>query len=174
MGKKRVPREVISQIRTAMVMQFPNCFSAKGQPKKPLKIRIDRDLFEYGRVAYPELSRKLIAAFLRDYTGGLNYHRCMLQDAVRVDLQGEPAGKVALVDAAYHANMEFAIEARPRRSANINKIERLKARMELLRAAEESDLIGNDSYMTSLTKKRRDAEMAAVRRELRELEERAA
>lgn len=170
MGKKRVPREVISQIRTAMVMQFPNCFAAKGQPKKPLKIRIDRDIFQHGRAAYPDLSRKLISAFLRDYTGGLNYHRCMIEGAIRVDLNGEPAGKVALVDAAYHANMEFAIEARPRRSPNANKIERLKARLEVLRAAEASDLIGNDSYFTSLTKKRRDAEMSEVEREIKALE----
>ena len=175
MGNKRVPREVISQIRTAMVMQFPNCFSAKGQPKKPLKIRIDRDIFEDGRAAYPELSRKLISAFLRDYTGGQNYHRCMVEGAERVGLFGAPCGVVSAADAAFHAKqLDWTNARKPKPDAeHINKINRLRARLETLREAARDSEISNGRYYTDGSKRRDDAQILAVERELRELEERA-
>lgn len=96
--QKRKPlrdyEDQILQIRTALVMAYPNCFVAKGQPKRPLKIGITKDLLAEVRATYPGLSVKMVKRFMTDYCRGNNYLKEMKPGAARVDLSGAFAGFV--------------------------------------------------------------------------------
>jgi ProP effector len=78
------------QMRETLAERFPNCFKGFGQPKLPLKIRIEEDI--YG--AAPDLDRSDVCNALTDYARGASYHRAMIEGAARVDLSGNPSGVV--------------------------------------------------------------------------------
>jgi ProP effector len=67
----------------------------KGAPKRALKLGIDKDIL----ARCPDLSRELLTAMLRDYTSGRRYRPALALGAVRVDLDGNPAGVVSTTHA---------------------------------------------------------------------------
>lgn len=108
MGKKRATPAEVAQVRQALHITYPKCFSAKGQQKRPLKIGIHKDLLADGRDKMPGLSARLIRAGLRDYVSGPLYLRNMLSGAVRIDLDGNPSG---IVEEAHEAQARRQIAA---------------------------------------------------------------
>ena len=69
---------------------YPNCFD-RGKPK-PLKIGIHNDIIADG------YDRARVRRALGAYCNRLNYHRVMQVGAVRIDLNGQPAGVVTEQD----------------------------------------------------------------------------
>jgi ProQ/FINO family len=91
-----MPKVPVLPLLTALAAAFPNAFSLHEGRRRPLKIGIHHDLLVLGGA---ERSRELSAA-LRSYTLNRAYLRAMRPGAVRVDLDGNPAGRVTDEDAA--------------------------------------------------------------------------
>ena len=84
--------------RALLAAHFPACFVPKGAPtKQPLKIGIYRDI----RARLPELAARRLTAALNDYTKGAKYWTALVEGAVRIDLDGNPAGEVSADEAAH-------------------------------------------------------------------------
>lgn len=88
-------REAVREAREELCHAFPAAIAPKGWDKRPLKIGIHKDMTSYG------MEPALIAAALRDYTGGFKYLKALTPDADRIDIEGAPAGKVTADQAAY-------------------------------------------------------------------------
>ena len=71
--------------------RFPKCFARYPQPRQPLKIGVHKDLAVVlaGVVSKSEIGRALTA-----YTNDVAYREALKPGAVRIDLNGEPAGVV--------------------------------------------------------------------------------
>ena len=93
--KARKRRAIAAQIRPRLVEAYPNCFAAKGQPKRPLKIGIYHDL----KGKLPGVTNRHLHYALCDYVWGPTYQRAMVEGAHRVDLDGFPAGTVSAGEA---------------------------------------------------------------------------
>ena len=183
MTRKRLSREEfqrrqqeILQVRAAVVHEFPNCFVPKGAPKRPLKIGIVKDLLAAGREAFPDLSVRLIKAFLTDYCGGPNYHKAMVKGAVRVDLNGSFAGIVDDSAARFardriaSINGELAARKARRALTRLTPLQRKRADLERLERAQFAAERSDNFYFSSGRKAKDDAEIRKVRAELAELE----
>lgn len=99
--KPAVSAEELVQLRTAMVLTFPNCFVPKGCMKRPLKIGIQKDLLDKARAIFPGLSIRHIKGFLADYCGGHNYFVAIRKGSARVGLDGTFCGFVTEDEEAY-------------------------------------------------------------------------
>jgi ProP effector len=82
----------ILETRAELHTRFPKCFMPFGAPKLPLKIGIDKDLLAVadGALHYQRMLWALI-----DYVNGDHYLAKLIAGAVRVDLDGNPAGTVS-------------------------------------------------------------------------------
>ena len=71
--------------------RFPKCFVRYQQPRQPLKIGVHKDLAVVlaGVVSKSEIGRALTV-----YTNDVAYREALKPGAVRIDLNGEPAGVV--------------------------------------------------------------------------------
>jgi len=78
----------IRETRELLVTMFPKCFMPRGADKFPLKIGIHKDIVGKG------ISRNKLRIALRDYTRGWKYRQALVCGADRVDLDGNPSGKV--------------------------------------------------------------------------------
>ncbi len=86
--KLKNSKEVIAYIAEC----FPKCFTLEGEAK-PLKIGIFQDLAQ--RLADDEkVSKTQLRAALRQYTSSWRYLHGVKPGAVRVDLDGNPAGEL--------------------------------------------------------------------------------
>jgi ProP effector len=85
--------------------QFPAAFLTDGS-RKPLKIGIWNDLALHG------ISRGVIQRGLAKYCSNYRYLVAMQEGAVRVGLDGEPAGTVT-ADEAAHARQQLAERLKP-------------------------------------------------------------
>lgn len=82
-------------LRLLFVQKFPKTFMPSGVPKIPLKIGIFEDLC----AALSWFPKRAIGAALDDYKSGTTYLQILVEGAVRVDLEGFPAGIVSVNDA---------------------------------------------------------------------------
>jgi len=90
----------IDVILALLAEQFPGCFTTEWHlPHRPLKIGIDRDLAE----RCPALDRRERGAVMRCYTSRLMYLQSLVEGAVRIDLDGSPAGEVTAKEAEFAA-----------------------------------------------------------------------
>ncbi|MGQ0286299.1 RNA chaperone ProQ [Pasteurellaceae bacterium 22721_9_1] len=108
--------------------KFPLCFSVEGEAK-PLKIGLFQDLAE-ALADDDNVSKTQLRHVLRQYTSNWRYlHGCRL-GAVRVDLQGNPAG-VLEQEHVEHAQQQLA-EAKAKlaekRAANKEQVKKRPAR----------------------------------------------
>jgi ProP effector len=78
------------ELRQLLAERYPNAFKPKGAQKLPLKIGIHNEIV----AANPELTAEEVRAGLADYTGGPKYLEHLLPGAVRIGLDGSPAGTV--------------------------------------------------------------------------------
>ena len=89
---------------------FPQCFFVYERRRLPLRVGIFQDLLEY-RPAFAGLEADLKSA-LRRYTASLGYQRNLRTEAVRIGLNGEPAGTVTADQAQWAEKKVAAIYAR--------------------------------------------------------------
>lgn len=87
----------MNPVRDILHERFPQAIAGRGEPKRPLAIGIKFEI----AARCPDLRGKIGLA-LRDYTGGPTYHRECVEDAVRINLDGEPDGIVTANAARYH------------------------------------------------------------------------
>lgn len=81
--------------------KFPSCFIAEGEAK-PLKIGLFQDLAE-ALAEDEKVSKTLLRQALRSYTMSWRYLHACRDGAVRVDLNGAPAGVVDAQQAEHAA-----------------------------------------------------------------------
>lgn len=95
-GTKR--RTGLRADRRALARAFPACFNPQKSkaPKRPLKVGITADLIARGVTGEDgqSLSRSRIERAVRDYCLGTKYRAALVSGAVRIDLDGNPAGTV--------------------------------------------------------------------------------
>lgn len=97
------------QMRVVLLKRFPEAFKPFGEPKTPFKVGI----FEDVQAAAPELDPALVHDAIRDYASGRTYHQAAQEPgAVRIDLEGLPAGEVSPEQAGFHARHFERISAR--------------------------------------------------------------
>lgn len=77
--------------------KFPLAFPKKPASKVPLKIGIHRDILEQAEQL--GIDKKDIRAAIKTWCWGNRYWECMLENAARVDLNGNAVGQVTKVDA---------------------------------------------------------------------------
>ncbi len=97
-----------AKIISAFTELWPAAFVIYERRRRPLKIGIDRDIAAAaaGAIANGFVSMAEIKSALRFYCGNTGYLRvCREVGAARVDLDGQPAGKITARDAAYAASV---------------------------------------------------------------------
>ena len=106
-----------------LARQFPAAFLIDG-PRKPLKIGIDDDLALRG------IGRDAIQRGLGTYCSNYHYRIALQEGAIRIGLDGEPAG-VVTADAAASARQKLAEERqRQQQLAEEKKLKPLPAKAE--------------------------------------------
>jgi ProP effector len=95
---------------------FPAAFSLDPNMVRPVKLGIKKDLYEQSAI-----SHRRIAAALRTYCNSVQYLEASVEGAVRIDLTGEPAGAVTVIE-AQHARETLAALAKQARGKGGTKI----------------------------------------------------
>ena len=116
--KLKNSKEVIAYIAEC----FPKCFTLEGEAK-PLKIGIFQDLAE--RLTDDQkVSKTQIRAALRQYTSSWRYLHGVKAGAIRVDLDGNPAGELEEehVEHAKTALSESKAKVQARRKEQAQKV----------------------------------------------------
>ncbi|MGY6270007.1 ProQ/FinO family protein [Achromobacter denitrificans] len=113
-AKKREPVDPTVEAIWRLQKQFPLAFPKNPAPKLPLKEGILADAAQHleALAMTEEQLKQAIAAWCK----GSRYWACLTEDAPRVDLQGQPVGKVTGPQAAYarrQASRRPAGKARP-------------------------------------------------------------
>ena len=111
-------RATIGAVIRLLRDRFPQAFTGRGQPRRPLKVGIHADLVTTldGAVRHRELR-----AALRAYTSKPSYLRALLAGAGRVALDGSPAGTVTSDDeAAAKARLAELTNPAPLRTVEAN------------------------------------------------------
>ncbi len=93
------------EIIAYLAEKFPLCFSLEGEAK-PIKIGLFQDLAEALKDD-PKVSKTQLRYALRQYTSNWRYLHGCKEGAVRVDLQGNPAG-VLEQEHVQHAAQQLA------------------------------------------------------------------
>ncbi len=76
---------------------FPVAFPKKPASKIPLKIGIHKDILEQAERL--GINKNDLRAAIKTWCWGNRYWECLVEDAVRVDLNGNEAGQVTKADA---------------------------------------------------------------------------
>lgn len=119
-GRRKATSLEMRQARAFLCAMFPNTFVPDGAEKRPLKIRIDKEIMKLLAGKAPGMSRRVVAATLADYTNGIRYLRNLKEGAVRLDLDGSEAGVVTAEQA------ENAADRLAKRTARINRLQSLE------------------------------------------------
>src|SRR5712664_3126660 len=86
---KIVMQQRAIQMQETLAERFPACFKASG-PRLPLRVGIDKDVIS----AAPDLNEGDVRWGIKVYVREPAYLQMMIAGAVRVDLDGHPAGVV--------------------------------------------------------------------------------
>lgn len=95
--KPAQPVDPIVPVIGQLQKQFPKAFPKNPAPKLPLKLGIHRDLLE--RSEQLGISKKVLREAIKTWCWGNRYWAAVVEDAVRVDLEGAEAGKVTKAEA---------------------------------------------------------------------------
>lgn len=99
--------------------QFPKAFPKNPAPKLPLKLGVLADLVQHAQAL--QLDEAQIKEAVKTWCDGRRYWACMVENAARVDLNGEPSGAVTANEAKHAKRMAS-------RSASKNAAARSKAK----------------------------------------------
>ncbi len=93
----------------ALIARYPKTFFEDPRERKPLKIGVHKDILADDGI---EMASYQLTSALRWYTGALGYQLSISEDAQRIDLAGEAAGKVTAEDAKAAADKVKQIRER--------------------------------------------------------------
>ncbi len=110
---RRAAKEVIGRL----VEQFPKCFSPWGTAKRPLKIGITEDIRKRMIVG-----RGRLHVALYYYTDGPSYLDSLIEGVDRIDLDGNPCGKVDAAQAREAARRSLGVREARRIDAQIKAV----------------------------------------------------
>ncbi|KVQ34556.1 ProQ/FINO family protein [Burkholderia ubonensis] len=97
-GKPSAPVDPVVVAIGKLQKRFPLAFPKNPAPKVPLKVGIWADLA--GQAQAVGLTEAELRDAMSTWCRGNRYWSCLVEDAVRVDLQGNEAGRVSKDDAA--------------------------------------------------------------------------
>ncbi len=86
-----------AEMLPVLVKTFPNAFFTLGRRSRPLRVGI---LHELDAALPPEINRARLKLYLGIYTRQPGYLRELTPGAVRIGLNGSPAGRVSAKEAA--------------------------------------------------------------------------
>jgi ProP effector len=106
MSKKRARTKAVI---TALAARFPECFAVPDTRRRPLKVGIDADILAAlgGTIRRTELIRALAM-----YCSSEGYLERVLTGALRIDLEGKPAGMVTTDDEQHAKAKRAGIKAK--------------------------------------------------------------
>ncbi len=111
-ARKSEPVDPVVLIIGQLQKQFPKAFPKNPAPKLAMKIGIHRDLLEQSEQL--GVSKKALREAIKTWCWGNRYWAAIVEDAIRVDLNGEEAGRVTKEDAA----MARGLEAKRQKNKN--------------------------------------------------------
>jgi ProP effector len=102
--RKAEPVDPVVLVIGQLQRRFPKAFPKNPAPKLPMKIGIHRDLLEQSEQL--GISKKALREAIKTWCWGNRYWASIVEDAVRVDLNGDGAGRVTKEDAAQARGLE--------------------------------------------------------------------
>ncbi|MGZ4959952.1 MAG: ProQ/FinO family protein [Methylomonas sp.] len=96
-AKKAIKVDPLVPIIGLLQKTFPVAFPKKPAPKVPLKIGIHNDIFE--RADQLGIDKQDLRKAIKAWCWGNRYWECLVEDAARLDLDGNAAGQVTKADA---------------------------------------------------------------------------
>ncbi|MCY1519258.1 RNA chaperone ProQ [compost metagenome] len=98
-ARKREPVDPTVEAIWRLQKQFPLAFPKNPAPKVPLKEGILADAAQHLEAL--SMTEEQLKQAIAEWCKGSRYWTCLAEDAPRVDLQGQPVGKVTAQQAAY-------------------------------------------------------------------------
>ena len=117
--RRETPVDPVVVAISRLQRQFPKAFPKNPAPKLPLKLGVLADLVQHAQAL--QLDEAQIKEAVKTWCDGRRYWTCMVEDAPRVDLNGEPSGAVTANEAKHAKRMAS-------RSASKNAAARNKAK----------------------------------------------
>jgi ProP effector len=117
-ARKREPVDPTVEAIWRLQKQFPQAFPKNPAPKVPLKEGILADAAQHLEAL--AMTEDQLKQAIAEWCKGSRYWACLTEDAPRVDLQGQPVGKVTAQQAAYarrQASRRPGAKARPAKKA---------------------------------------------------------
>ncbi|OAI04403.1 ProQ/FinO family protein [Methylomonas methanica] len=109
--KKAGKADALVAIIGLLQKKFPLAFPKKPAAKLPLKIGIHKDILAHADQLGTDKNQLRTA--LKAWCWGHRYWDCLTEDAVRVDLQGMPAGQVTKADAEQASKLKAERRKQP-------------------------------------------------------------
>jgi len=106
--RKPLSAAALRHWRAVLVERFPNCFAAKGLPKRPLKMLIHKDLVRRCK----DVPYRALRDALNDYCSGAKYLEAFVDGAMRVDLDGNEVAVLSAEEIAKAAERLAAMRAK--------------------------------------------------------------
>lgn len=116
--RRETPVDPVVVAISRLQRHFPKAFPKNPAPKLPLKLGVLADLVQHAQAL--QLDEAQIKEAVKTWCDGRRYWTCMVEDAPRVDLNGEPTGAVTANEARHAKRMAS-------RSASRNAAARAKA-----------------------------------------------
>lgn len=98
-ARKREPVDPTIEAIWRLQKQFPLAFPKNPAPKVPLKEGILADAAQHLEAL--SMTQEQLKLAIAEWCKGSRYWACLTEDAPRIDLQGQPVGKVTAQQAAY-------------------------------------------------------------------------
>jgi ProP effector len=102
-----VPAEPVNPVVLAigrLQKHFPQAFPKNPAPKVPLKLGVHKDLLT--QAPQLGLSEAAVIEAIKTWCWGKRYWACLVEDACRIDLAGQEAGRVLATEAARARGLE--------------------------------------------------------------------
>lgn len=96
-AKKAAKVDPVVLIIGQLQKKFPLAFPKNPAPKVPLKIGIHKDIFEQSDQL--GIDKNDLRAAIKTWCWGKRYWDCLVENAARLDLDGNAAGQVTKIDA---------------------------------------------------------------------------
>lgn len=97
--EQQAKREIFKKTLSWLCKTFPDCFNLSNP--KPLKKRIEADIFIHLSENKIEISKRSIRNVLAFYVRQNKYHKALLENQHRFNLEGNPCEEVSLADREY-------------------------------------------------------------------------
>lgn len=110
--KRESPVDPVVVAISRLQRHFPKAFPKNPAPKVPLKLGVLADLVQHAEQL--QLDEAQIKEAVKTWCDGRRYWASMVEDAPRVDLNGEPAGAVTANEARHAKRMASRNAARAR------------------------------------------------------------